>query len=135
LVLEDFLFFSLYSFSCIASNSTTLKHILIIVPRYALRVQFCNIHITCARPRLLQRLLKWRERKDEPGRRERGNVEMSLPINKRSRIIQRMGDHRLQMRKRRLRMMSKSKRSRKSKLYRHKRRKDNLLTQGPKKPP
>jgi len=34
--LEDFLFFSLYSFSCIASNSTTLKHILILVPRYAL---------------------------------------------------------------------------------------------------
>jgi hypothetical protein len=27
-VLEDFLFFSLYSFSCIASNSTTLKNIL-----------------------------------------------------------------------------------------------------------
>ena len=32
LVLEDFLFFSLYSFSCIASNSTTLKDILILVP-------------------------------------------------------------------------------------------------------
>jgi len=29
MVLEDFLFFSLYSFSCIASNSTTLKDILI----------------------------------------------------------------------------------------------------------
>ena len=27
IVLEDFLFFSLYSFSCIASNSTTLKNI------------------------------------------------------------------------------------------------------------
>jgi len=27
IVLEDFLFFSLYSFSCIASNSTTLKKI------------------------------------------------------------------------------------------------------------
>ena len=49
-----FLFFSLYSFSCIASNSTTLKDILILVPRYALRVQICNIHITCARPRPLQ---------------------------------------------------------------------------------
>jgi len=32
LVLEDFLFFSLYSFSCIASNSTTLKDTLILVP-------------------------------------------------------------------------------------------------------
>jgi len=31
MVLEDFLFFSLYSFSCIASNSTTLKDILILV--------------------------------------------------------------------------------------------------------
>jgi len=31
-VLEDFLFFSLYSFSCIASSSTTLKDILILVP-------------------------------------------------------------------------------------------------------
>ena len=55
LALEDFLFFSLYSFSCIASNSTTLENILILVPRYALRVQPCNIHITCARPRPLQR--------------------------------------------------------------------------------
>ena len=54
-VLEGFLFFSLYSFSCIASNSPTLKHILIFVPRYALRVQSCNIHITCVRPRPLQR--------------------------------------------------------------------------------
>jgi len=53
MVLEDFLFFSLYSFSCIASNSTILKSILIFVPRYALRVQFCDIHITCARPRPL----------------------------------------------------------------------------------
>ena len=40
LVLEDFLFFSLYSFSCIASNSTTLENILILVPRYAFRVQY-----------------------------------------------------------------------------------------------
>jgi len=32
MALEDFLFFSLYSFSCIASNSTTLKDILILVP-------------------------------------------------------------------------------------------------------
>ena len=31
MALEDFLFFSLYSFSCIASNSTTLKDILILV--------------------------------------------------------------------------------------------------------
>jgi len=54
MVLEDFLFFSLYSLSCIASNSPTLKHILILVPRYALRVQSCNIHITCVRPRPLQ---------------------------------------------------------------------------------
>jgi len=54
MVLEDFLFFSLYSFSCIASNSTTLKDILILVPRYALRVQLYNIHITCARPCPLQ---------------------------------------------------------------------------------
>jgi len=38
LVSMGFLFFSLYSFSCIASNSTTLKHILIFVSRYALRV-------------------------------------------------------------------------------------------------
>ena len=38
IVLEDFLFFSLYSFSCIASNSPTLKHILIFVSRNALRV-------------------------------------------------------------------------------------------------
>ena len=53
MVLEDFLFFSLYSFSCIASNSTTWKYILIFVPRYALRVQSCNILITCARPRPL----------------------------------------------------------------------------------
>jgi len=54
MVLEDFLFFSLYSFSCIASNSTILKNILILVPRYALQVQFRNIHITCARTRPLQ---------------------------------------------------------------------------------
>jgi len=54
IALEDFLFFSLYSFSCIASNSTTWKHILILVPRYALRVQSCNILITCTRPRPLQ---------------------------------------------------------------------------------
>jgi len=53
LVLEDFLFFSLYSFSCIASNSTTLENILTLVPRYSFRVQFHNIHITCARPRPL----------------------------------------------------------------------------------
>jgi len=59
MVLEDFLFFSLYSFSCIASNSTTLKHILIVVPRYALRVQSCNILITCVRPRPLHYLLVW----------------------------------------------------------------------------
>jgi len=32
MVLEDFLFFSLYSFSCIASSSTTLKDILILIP-------------------------------------------------------------------------------------------------------
>ena len=38
MVLEGFLFFSLYSFSCIASNSPTLKHIPIFVSRYALRV-------------------------------------------------------------------------------------------------
>jgi len=38
MALEDFLFFSLYSFSCIANNSPTLKHILIFVSRYALRV-------------------------------------------------------------------------------------------------
>jgi len=31
MVLEDFLFFSLYSFSCIASSSMTLKDILILV--------------------------------------------------------------------------------------------------------
>jgi len=31
MALEDFLFFSLYSFSCIASSSTTLKDILILV--------------------------------------------------------------------------------------------------------
>ena len=31
MVLVDFLFFSLYSFSCIASSSTTLKDILILV--------------------------------------------------------------------------------------------------------
>jgi len=31
MVLGDFLFFSLYSFSCIASSSTTLKDILILV--------------------------------------------------------------------------------------------------------
>jgi len=31
MVLEDFLFFSLYSFSCIASSSTTLKDIVILV--------------------------------------------------------------------------------------------------------
>jgi len=55
MALEDFLFFSLYSFSCIASNSTTLKHIPIFAPRDALRVQSCNIHITCARPRPLHR--------------------------------------------------------------------------------
>jgi len=36
---------------------------------------------------------------------------------------------------RKLRMMSKPKRSRKSTLWQHKRLKDNLLTQGPKKPP
>jgi len=54
IVLEDFLFFSLYSFSCIANNSPTLKSILIFVPRYALRVQSSNIHITCVRPRPLQ---------------------------------------------------------------------------------
>jgi len=53
IVLEDFLFFSLYSFSCIANNSPTLKSILILVPRYALRVQSSNIHITCVRPRPL----------------------------------------------------------------------------------
>jgi len=53
MVLEDFLFFSLYSFSCIASNSPTLKYILIFVPRYALRVQPSNILITCVRPRPL----------------------------------------------------------------------------------
>jgi len=52
-VLEDFLFFSLYSFSCIASNSTTLKIHPDFVPRYALRVQFCNILITCVQPRPL----------------------------------------------------------------------------------
>ena len=55
MVLEDFLFFSLYSFSCIASNSTTLKDLLILVSRYALRVQSCNIHIACARSRPLHR--------------------------------------------------------------------------------
>jgi len=42
LVLGDFLFFSLYSFSCIARNSTTLDTFLILVPvlvpRYELRV-------------------------------------------------------------------------------------------------
>ena len=38
IVLEDFLFFSLYSFFCIANNSTTLRNILILVSRYALRV-------------------------------------------------------------------------------------------------
>ena len=54
MVLEDFLFFSLYSFSCIASNSPTLKHILIFVPRYVLRVQSCNIHISYVRPCPLQ---------------------------------------------------------------------------------
>jgi hypothetical protein len=56
--LEDFLFFSLYSFSCIANNSTTLKTfsnlVFVLVPRYVLRVQPSNIHITCARPRPLQ---------------------------------------------------------------------------------
>jgi len=31
MALEDFLFFSLYSFSCIANSSTTLKDILILV--------------------------------------------------------------------------------------------------------
>ena len=54
LALEDFLFFSLYSFSCIANNSTTLKTfstlVFVLVRRYALRVQSCNIHFTCARP-------------------------------------------------------------------------------------
>jgi len=53
IVLEDFLFFSLYSFSCIANNSPTLKSISIFVSRYALRVQSSNIHITCVRSRPL----------------------------------------------------------------------------------
>jgi len=38
LALEDFLFFSVYSFSCLASNSTTLENTLAFVPRYAFRV-------------------------------------------------------------------------------------------------
>jgi len=42
LALEDLLSFSLYSFSCIASNSTTLKtfstSVFVPVSRYALRV-------------------------------------------------------------------------------------------------
>jgi len=50
------------------------------------------------------------------------------------RIIQRMGDHRLQMWRRRLTMMSRQIRSRKSKLLRHEGWKENLLPQGPKKP-
>jgi hypothetical protein len=66
LVLEDFLFFSLYSFSCIANNSTTLITSSISVPvfvsRYAFRVQPSNIHITCARPRPLQFSWSGRER-------------------------------------------------------------------------
>jgi len=56
MVLEDFLFFSLYSFSCIASNSTTLKDILILD---SLDTHFefssANIHITCARSRPLHK--------------------------------------------------------------------------------
>jgi len=54
LVLEGFIFFSLYWFSCIASNSTTLKTFLtfvsVLAPRYTLRVQPSNIHIICPRP-------------------------------------------------------------------------------------
>jgi len=82
-----------------------------------------------------RKLLKLRERKDVPGRRERVNVEILQLINRRSRMVQKMGDHQLQRPKRKLRMMSKTKRSQRSKLFRHKRPKDNLLTQGPKKPP
>jgi hypothetical protein len=55
---EDFLFFSLYSYSCIPSNSTTLEKILtpvsVLVSRYAPWVQTSNIHITCAQPCPLQ---------------------------------------------------------------------------------
>jgi hypothetical protein len=57
LMLEDFHFFSLYSFSSIASNSTTWEYIstpvIILVSRYAPGDQSSNIHMTCARPRPL----------------------------------------------------------------------------------
>jgi hypothetical protein len=57
LVWEDFLFFSLYWFSYIARNSTTLEITLTLVlgliPGYQFRVQLSDINITCARLRLL----------------------------------------------------------------------------------
>ena len=54
IVLEDFLFFSLYSFSCIASNSTTLKDNSILFLDTHFEFSPANIHITCVRPRPLQ---------------------------------------------------------------------------------
>ena len=60
LVLEDSLFFSLYSFSCLASNSTTLKIIstLCSCPCLCPLIRTSSsvlqsMHITCARPRTL----------------------------------------------------------------------------------
>jgi len=67
MVLEDFLFFSLYSFSCIASNSTTLKDILILVlsirtsssvpqhPYHLRPTPPVTLHATCHTPHATRR--------------------------------------------------------------------------------
>jgi len=60
LVLEDFFFFSLYSFSCIGINSTAMENILTpcLCPCLSILTSssVCDIPITCARPHPLQRL-------------------------------------------------------------------------------
>jgi len=59
IALEDFLFFSLYSFSCIASNSTTLKDILIFVSsiRISSSVLQHPYHLRSTPPVTLERVI------------------------------------------------------------------------------
>jgi len=58
IALEDFFLFSLYSFSCIASNSTTLKTILILVPsiRISSSVLQHSYHLRSTQPVTLERV-------------------------------------------------------------------------------